>query len=142
MTRAPASRARSAVRSVLPLSTTITSAGMPVARHSRTTPAIGSSSFSVGITTETNIVSQASRIAAVIGKQQSRASLLARQIQKPRKPATRLNSSDFASRRHALLQNEPGACEINRQRNEVGQRERDRARGNFGIEVEAMQKRR
>src|SRR5262249_34446157 len=51
-TRAPASRARSAVRSVLPLSTTITSPGTRVARHSRTTPAIGSSSFSAGMTTD------------------------------------------------------------------------------------------
>ena len=47
------SRARSAVRSVLPLSTTMTSSGTPVARHSRTTSAIGSSSFKAGMTTET-----------------------------------------------------------------------------------------
>ena len=53
-TRAPALPAHSAVRSVLPLSTTIISLGNPVARHARTTSAIGSSSFSAGITTDTS----------------------------------------------------------------------------------------
>jgi hypothetical protein len=56
MTRAPASRARSAVRSVLPLSTTITSFGTPVAKHSPITPAIGSSSFSAGMMTDTLLI--------------------------------------------------------------------------------------
>src|SRR4051812_45300624 len=58
MTRAPASRACPAVRSVLPLSTTITSIGTPVARHSRTTPAMGSSSFSAGITTDALLIAE------------------------------------------------------------------------------------
>ena len=60
-TRAPASRPRSAVRSVLPLSTTMISAGILVAAISRTTPAIGSSSFSAGMTTETDMFARASR---------------------------------------------------------------------------------
>jgi hypothetical protein len=51
-TRAPSFLARSAVWSVLPLSTTMTSRGVLVAITSRTTSAIGSSSLSAGMTTE------------------------------------------------------------------------------------------
>src|SRR6476646_11902681 len=124
MTRAPASRARSAVRSVLPLSTTITSLGTPVARHSRTTPAIGSSSFSAGMTTETLLIAEKRfALLVMVGNQQDR----------------RASSPAAAGQRHALLQNQPCACEVNRQRNEVGQHERDRACGNFWVELQSMQ---
>ena len=52
-TRPGGGGARSAVASVLPLSTTRISRGMPVARHSRTTSAMGSSSLRQGMMTET-----------------------------------------------------------------------------------------
>src|SRR5436190_14480243 len=130
MTRAPASRACSAVRSVLPLSTTITSSGTPVARHSRTTPAIGSSSFNAGMTTDTLLIAEKRfALLVMVGK---------RQVRRVSSLAT---FKTLASQRHALLQNQPRACEINRQRNEVGQHEREWARGNFRIELQPMQKR-
>ena len=49
-------RARSAVRSVLPLSTTMMSRGIPVTATARTTSVIGSSSLSAGIMTLTRLI--------------------------------------------------------------------------------------
>ncbi len=76
----------------------MTSLGKPVARHARTTSAIGSSSFSAGMITT----------------RQSRQFITG--------PARR--------------------GEIENERKKIGQRERDRAGGNFRIEFQPVEKRR